>query len=49
MIDRGAIMHKIISRYMQTFAEETFLPVKMDEAAMFERFANYCVIPFVLS
>ena len=37
-------MHKIISRYMQTFAEETFLPAKMDEAAMFERFANYCVI-----
>ena len=44
MIDKGAIMHKIISRYMQTFAEETFLPAKMDEAAIFERFANYCVI-----
>lgn len=37
-------MHKIISNYMQTFAEEAFLPARLDEAAMFQRFANYCVI-----
>ena len=43
-MNREVIMHKIISRYMQTFAEEAFLPAKMDEAAMFERFANYCII-----
>lgn len=42
-MDRGTVMHKIIQRYMHTFAEEAFLPA-MEEAMLFERFANYCVI-----
>ena len=37
-------MHKIISGYLKTYAEEALLPKDMSESDQFERFANFCCI-----
>lgn len=37
-------MHKIISNYLKTFCEETFVDLSLGEDKRFELFSNYCVI-----